>query len=300
MQDILKSVLFAAAFAFAVSSCKDPNTRQSLFPEQIEKIHQFVGELNKSLSHFEFDFVKKAWSHDSFKRRIGKLGNTGHGVFNHIYETSIKSYILNFNLNLINKVKHSGAVLKHIKTNIVSNYAEATYLLIEESYYYFIKYRIEIDDDTPYLTDVYVFKDDQWYSNKMREMVLLNLKHTATSPKRHQANRAFGEFQSALDNNDYEYAFNALSQIPESHRIFNYYKIARINTAALLGDSTLIGTIEEENDSVRGNNIYVDYLIAFYLKDSTYQEDVNIRMRKEMGIPKLLLDSLYSNNLIWE
>ncbi len=101
MQGILKSVLFAAAFAFAASSCKDPNTRQSLLPEQIGKIHQFVGELNKSLNHFEFDFVKKAWSHDLFKRRIGRLGNTGHGVFNHIYETSIKSYILNFNLNLM-------------------------------------------------------------------------------------------------------------------------------------------------------------------------------------------------------
>ncbi len=300
MQNILKSTLFAVIFTFAISSCERPSEERSLLPEQIEKIHQFVGEFNQSLGHFNFSFVKEAWNHQLFKLRIGKLGNTGHGVFNHIYETSIKSYILNFNLNLINKVKHSRAVLQHVNTNIVSNYAEATYLLIEDSYYYFIRYRIEIYDDVPYLTDVYVFKDNQWYSNKMREMVLLNLKHTALSPKRHEANRAFGEFQSAIDNSDYEYAFNVLAQIPESHRAFNYYKIARINTAAMLGDSILLRTIEQENDSLHGNNIYVDYLMAFYLENSIYQEKVGIRMRKEIGISKMLLDSLNSHNLIWE
>ncbi|MEM1338411.1 MAG: hypothetical protein AAF634_09905 [Bacteroidota bacterium] len=256
--------------------------------------------MTQSLDNFEFDFVKKAWSHDLFKRRIGKLGNTGYGVFNHIYETSIKNSILNFNLNLINKVKHSGATLKHINTNIVSNYVEATYMLVQDGYYYFVKYRIDIHKDLPYLTDIYSFKDDEWYSNKMREMVLLNLKHTALSPNRHEANRAFEDFQSSINDNDYEHAFYALDRIPESHRIFNNYKIARLNTAAILGDSILLETIEQENDSIRGNTIYIDYLIAFYLRDAIYQEEVSTRMRKEIGISKHLLDSLQSNNLIRE
>ncbi|MGD1947304.1 MAG: hypothetical protein ACFB0A_13820 [Croceivirga sp.] len=281
-------------------SCNDSKEEQHLSSKEIKQIRNFVGELSLALDNFEFDYIKKSWNHYLFKRRIGQLGNTGHGVFNHIYETSIKSSILNFNLNLINKVKHDGATLKHLNTNIVSNYAEAAYMLIEYTYYYFIKYRVDIQDDTPYLTDIYVFKDDEWYSSKMRETVLLNLKHTALSPSRHEANHAYREFQSAINTSDYEYAYDALNQIPESHRIFNYYKIARIKTAAILGDAILLKTIEEENDSIQGNNIYVDYLIAFYLADSIYQEEVGSRMRKEIGIPKSLLDSLNSNDLIWE
>ena len=269
-------------------------------PGHIEQIHQFVGELNQSLDDFEFDFIKKAWSHQLFKRRIGKLGNIGHGVFNHVYETTIKRTIRNFNLDLINKVKHSGAVLKYIKTNIIADYAEVTYLLIDDGYYHFIKYRIDVDKSQPYLTDVYSFKEDRWFSSSMREVVLLNTNYTALSPNRHQANRALEAYHSALNDGDYEYAFDALNQIPESHQIFNDYKIARINTAAQLGDSILSKTIEYENNQQDGNTIYVDYLIAFYLNDSLYQEEVNNRMRMEIGISKSLLDSLNSKRLIWE
>lgn len=281
-------------------SCNNSKEEQHLNTKKIKHVQDFVRELTMAFDDFEFDYIKKSWSHDLFKRRIGQLGNTGHGVFNHMYETTIKGTILNFNLNLINRVKHSGATLKHIDTNIVSNYAEVTYMLIEDGYYYFIKYRVDIKDNIPYLTDIYVFKDDEWYSSKMREMVLLNLKHTALSSNRQEANRAYGEFQSAVNTKDYEYAYYALNQIPESHRVFNYYKIARIKTAAILGDSILLRTIEEENDSLQANNIYVDYLMAFYLRDSIYQEEVASRMREEIGIPKSLLDSLNSNGLIWE
>ena len=282
-----------------VSSCKDSGENGQLSPSQITSINQFVDELNKSLDNFEFDFIKTAWSHSIFKRRIGKLGNIGHGVFDHIYETTVKSSILRFNLDLINKVKHSGGILRYIKTNISDGYAEVTYLLIDEGYYSFIKYRIDIENERPYLTDIYSFKEDQWFSNSMRQVVLLNTKHTALSPKRHQANRALSDYQMAMNDGNYEYAFDVLNQVPESHQIFNDFKIARINTAAQLGDSILRKTIELENDLNDGNNIYVDYLMAFYLNDSTYRNDVDRRMQFEIGIPKILLDSLKSNNLIW-
>tara|TARA_Y100001933_G_scaffold248184_1_gene281784 strand:- start:8588 stop:9511 length:924 start_codon:yes stop_codon:yes gene_type:complete len=280
-------------------SCDDFQSEQSLTKEQIQHVHQFVGELNRSLEKFEFDFIKKVWSHTLFKRKIGKLDNIGHDVFNHVYETTVKGVVTNLNLNLINKVKHSGATLKHIKTNIMDTYAEVTYLLIEEGYYHFTKYRIDLYNGKPYLSDIYSFKDNQWFSSSMREIVLLNTKYTAFSTNRHEANKALEAYQHAINNSDYEYAFAALNQIPESHQITNEFKIAKINTAALINDSLLLKTIDEENNLEEGNSIYIDYLISFYLMDSILKEEVNARIQKEIGISKFLLDSLNTQNLVW-
>ncbi|MRX64725.1 hypothetical protein [Maribacter luteus] len=255
--------------------------------------------MNQSLNNFEFEFIKESWSHTLFKKRIGKLGDIGYSVFNHIYETNVKSAILNANLNLINKVKHSGATLKHIKTAIIDNYAEVTYLLIEDGFYYFTKYRIDFHNDTPYLSDIYSIKEDRWFSDSMREMVLLNIEHNAFSANRHSANRAFEAYQFAMNNGDYYSALYALEQIPESHQIFNDFKIAKINLAAQLGDSIMIKTIRDETIKEK-RNIYIDYLMAFYSRDSIYKEDVNRRIREEIGISKHLLDSLNTKSLIWE
>lgn len=281
------------------SSCSDSGSGPGLRKEHIQQVHHFVEDLNRSLHNFDFDFIKKAWNHTLFKQRIRKLDNIGRGVFNHVYETTVKSAVINLNLDLINKVKHSGATLKYIKTNIIDTYAEATYLIIVDGYYHFTKYRIDILDGKTYLTDIYSFIEDQWFSSNMREVVLLNTRYTAVSSNRHEANRALEAYQFAMDNGNYEYAWDALNEIPESHQISNQFKIAKINTSALLNDSLLLKTIEQENNFEDGNNIYIDYLMAFYLDDSLYKEEVNTRMRREIGISKSLLDSLNSKNLIW-
>ena len=281
------------------SSCSDSGSGPALRKEHIQQVHHFVEDLNRSLHNFDFDFIKKAWNHALFKQRIGKLDNIGRGVFNHVYETTVKSVVINLNLDLINKVKHSGATLKYIKTNIIDTYAEATYLIIVDGYYHFTKYRIDILDGKTYLTDIYSFKEDQWFSSNMREVVLLNTRYTAVSSNRHEANRALEAYQIGMDNGNYQYAWDALNEIPESHQISNQFKIAKINTSALLNDSLLLKTIEQENNFEDGNNIYIDYLMAFYLDDSLYKEEVNTRMRREIGISKSLIDSLNSKNLIW-
>jgi len=280
-------------------SCNDSGKVKNLTKEQIKEVHQFVGNLNSALKNFEFDFIKNAWNHTLFKKRIGKLGNIGHGVFNHVYETTVKGNVENHNLDLINRVKHSGATLKHIKTNIIDTYAEITYILIEDGYYHLTRYRVDFHEGKPYLTDIYGYKDDQWFSKSMRDVVLLNTKYTSFSPKRHEANRALVNYRNAIDSGDFEQALLSLDQIPPSLQITNEFKIAKINTAANISDSLLLKTIEEVDNPQNGNNIYVDYLMALYLNDSLYQDDVNIRMRMEIGIPKPLLDSLNTENLIW-
>jgi hypothetical protein len=133
----------------------------------------------------------------------------------------------------------------------------------------------------------------------MRDVVLLNTKYTAFSPKRHEANRALVNYRSAINSGDFELALLSLEQIPQSLQITNEFKIAKINTAANISDSLLLETIEEVDDPQNGNNIYVDYLMALYLNDSLYQDDVNVRMRMEIGISKPLLDSLNTEGLIW-
>lgn len=286
-------------FIFTFCSCGDSKDADHLTKDQVQQVNQFVEELNQSLKSFDFDFIKNAWSHSLFKEKIGRLGNIGHGVFNHVYETTVKNAIINVNLNLINRVKHSGATLKHINTNIIDNYAEVTYLLIEEGFYHFIKYRVEFLNEKLFLTDIYSFKEDSWFSKNMREVVLLNTRHTALSTKRHEANTALINYRQAMNNSDYASAYLALNEIPETHRISNEFKIAKINTAAQLSDSLLLKTIEEESNFEEGNNIYIDYLIAHYLNDSLYKEEVDTRMRLEIGISKNLLDSLNSEEMIW-
>lgn len=280
-------------------SCNDSRKEQNLTKEQVKEVHQFVGDLNDALKNFEFDFIKNAWNHTLFKQRIGKLGNIGHGVFNHVYETTVKGNVENHNLDLINRVKHSGATLMHIKTNVIDTYAEITYILIEDGYYHLTRYRVDFHEGKPYLTDIYSYKDDEWFSKSMRDVVLLNTKYTAFSPKRHEANKALVNYRSAINSGDFELALLSLEQIPPSLQITNEFKIAKINTAANISDSLLLKTIEEVDNPQNGNNIYVDYLMALYLNDSLYQDDVNVRMRMEIGISKPLLDSLNTEGLIW-
>lgn len=279
-------------------SCKESEKPQNLNKEQITQLHQFVDDLNKSFKNFDYDFLEEAWSHQLFKRQMGNLDYIGRSVFEHIYETSIKSLVNNRNSRLINEVRHSGAVLKHINTNIQENFAEVTYLLIEKHTYSFTKYKIDFSDNKPYLTDIYGYRENRWYSKAMYESVLLNVKYDAFSRNRHEANQALDAYQVAMENGEYDYAFDLLNQVPESHQAFNDFKLAKVMLGAQFNDSIFSSTVNELKEEDR--NIYLDYVIAYYMNDSIYQHDIRVNMQREIGISKLLVDSLENSKLVWE
>ncbi|NJB37788.1 hypothetical protein [Croceivirga sp. JEA036] len=296
----MKNIVIILSFTIPLIISCSGEQEKHMSAKDIDSVHKFVSELNTSLNSFNYSFIKQHWNHSAFKSRIGKLDNTGKGVYNHIYETQLKSNIVNANLNLINLVKHHNAKLLHLNTNIVADYAETTYLILKnDNTFNITKYRIDVKNGTLTLTDFFNFREDQWFSETMREVLLLNLKHTTASRYRLEANQAYSNYIQAQQEQDFELAYNYLEQIPETHRILNDYKIAKLLTASNINDSVLQHSINQVNDTVNGNTIYIDYLLSNYHTDTDFKEEVQARMRKELGINKKLLDSLTQANTIW-
>ncbi|RKN80045.1 hypothetical protein D7Z94_17535 [Ulvibacterium marinum] len=289
---------FILIFTISCKNFENKNEAKLLTNGEMSKIRDFVKVLNTALKEYNYDFIRDSWDHGLFRKRVTNLNSTERGVFDYIYESELAKDIENANIELINQIRHSFGKMTQVKTNFVDgNHAELTYLMELDSRFYFIKYRIDIWDKKPKLSDIYFFKEDKWMSDGVKDMIRLNSRYTAMSKNRHDANRSYYNYQKALSNGDTITAFQELNNIPESHQITNDIRIARINLAAHLNDSIFNEVINRE---LRTNqNVYIDYLIGLYLNDSLRNMESSVKVARKIGISRKLLDSLHRKGLYW-
>lgn len=73
---------------------------------------------------------------------------------------------MNVNIDLINKLEFNNGRIILSNLKIVGNHGEATFSMIFDYGVDFWKYRTEIINDKPVLSDFYSFRDEIWQSQK--------------------------------------------------------------------------------------------------------------------------------------
>nr|WP_299387596.1 hypothetical protein [Allomuricauda sp.] len=277
--------------------CGCSKKTKTLTHEEKSQIERFVTEMNRSLEEFDYSFVKEAWNHELFRQRVTNLDYTERGVFKEIYRTSLSSKINGVNVNLINLVKHSNGALTYLTTEYFDDYAEVSYMANFDDNFNFRRYRIEMHNNQPWLTDIYFFKEEHWLSQTMKKFIKLSTRHTAMSPDRHAANQSLFDYQSALSDGDTISAFYYLKNIPKSHQLTNDLRISKIKLAASISDSLLLEVLDEEQS--KSPNLYINYLTGYYLQDSLTMTIIVEDVARVTGAPPTLLDSLNSKGLVW-
>lgn len=277
---------------------KNNSDKDHLSSEEIAQMKIFVDSLNEAIQSYNYDFVKKSWDHELFRSRVEGLSYTERGVFEHIYDTQIANTVENANVEVINQIRHSNGHLTHVKTNIADgNFAETTYLMELDKIFYFLKYRIEMLDKQPKLSDLYFFNEEKWLSDIAEEVARLSTKYPAMSTDRYETNISYNNFSAALSRGDTLQALIELNSIPKSHQISTQLRIARIKLAAQLNDSIFLDVIEKEEEL--DNSLYIDYLIGIYLGDTILNSQNTRRISSEIGVSRSLLDSLHGKGLYW-
>ena len=273
------------------------NEEIQLSEDEKEILYNFATQLTKSIQNLEYDLIRSSWSHDAFKIRVSRLLKSNPTVFNYIYDEEIEGKVNMDNVNLINIQKNEKGKLYKVKTDLLRSHAEVTYLLIYGGSFKFLKYRIELLNNKPTLTDYFLFSDNIWKSQSMANIARLNKRYLAGSNERTQANLGFINYQKSLERGDTLTAFRYLNDIPRTHQFDNTVSLLKIRCAQTISDSMFLSVLESEK---RGNNsVYLNYLHAYFSNDSVELERIFRHLEQQVGIPGELIDVIQKSRLIW-
>lgn len=261
-------------------------------------IYDFSDSLTTNIQNLKYDVIKSGWSDEAFKERVRVLLKADPTAFNYVYDEELKHLINEHNVSLVNLQKYEKAKFYAIRTEILENHAEITYLLVLKEYFKIWKFRIELLENTPIINDYYLFREDVWASYYMNNLARINKAYLAGSKQRTRANTAFIDFERAKYNRNPHKALEYLDSVPETHRIGNYVSLLKLNTASEINDSVFFSILEEEK-RVK-NSIYLDYLHAYYNYDLVQLDRTYKYMMKEIGLSGEHVDSISLNNLIWQ
>lgn len=277
--------------------CSEPKKteRPKVTPEQQVQIESFANDLINSINGFDFSIINNSWNDATFKSRVSNLTKTQKTVFEHIYEKDLKRTIKVGNLHIIHQVNSENGKVTFLALNHFDFHSELVLLLTFEGRFDFFKYRIEIINNKPAITDFYHFKDNIWYSEKIVNMLRLNSKFDAYSEERHQANRAVQASEQAQNYGDTLEALYSLYDIPETHQLGNGLSMMKLNLALSLGDSIYANVLATEYD--KNKSLYMKYLYTLYF-DPTNLNSVYELLTSELG-NSAALDTLINEQNYW-
>ncbi len=274
---------------------KEEGPGDPLSDQQRTQIEKYCKALVKGFNNRNHELLKKSWNHEEFKRRIKDINKTQKSVLNHFYSKNIQPGIKYEIVHLVNEISLQGGKIYLSKITHHENYADLTLLLTLNKGFSFLVYSIGIEEMRPYIYDFYDVKENMWYSEKIREILMLNSKYDAYSPERQQANLAVLEADKKLASGDTLAALSALYDIPRTHWVGNSLSLKRINLAASLNDSIFTESLFMELES--NESIYMEYLIALFLEDSAGIDQMVSNLKKETGCQAL--DSLIQKGYVW-
>ncbi len=283
-----------------ICSCKTEEKKEAkkkLNDAEKTLLKDFGYELTASLNRYEYNLVRNSWSNALFKERVSGLNKTEQTVFDHYFEEDFGSIIESINSDLVNKAKFSEGKFYFNKIVFYPRHAELLLTIQHLKKIDFWKYRVELINNIPTLTDYYFYRNGVWQSENIKNIIRLNARYTTGSPERHQFNRSLMESERYLRYRDSLSALASLYEIPKTHLIGNSLSLKRLNLASELGDSILTYSIEQELEL--NPSIYIRYLHGYYLADSLELETVFDELKGKLGISNHMIDSLVSLNYFW-
>jgi hypothetical protein len=261
-------------------------------------IKDFAFSLTKSINKYEYEFIEKVWDNELFKQRVKASNEIERSLLSHFFEEKLGKQVYYVNVDLINKLKFNNGKLKLSKIIYYQRHAEIIYSMIYDRNVDFWKYRIELKDSVPKLTDYYSYRDEFWQSENVKNFLRLNTKYTAVSKERQQANGSLIQSDKYLVYGDSIRALEVLYDIPSTHTIGNAISLKRINLAFEISDTTFASVLLKEKEL--NNSLYINYLYAYYFTDSLELDHVLGELNQELGIKSDLLDSLCTLNYFWK
>jgi hypothetical protein len=261
-------------------------------------IKDFAFSLTKSINKYEYEFIEKVWDNELFKQRVKASNEIERSLLSHFFEEKLGKQVYYVNVDLINKLKFNNGKLKLSKIIYYQRHAEIIYSMIYDRNVDFWKYRIELKDSVPKLTDYYSYRDEFWQSENVKNFLRLNTKYTAVSKERQQANGSLIQSDKYLVYGDSIRALEVLYDIPSTHTIGNAISLKRINLAFEISDTTFASVLLKEKEL--NNSLYINYLYAYYFTDSLELDHVLGELNQELGIKSDLLDSLRTLNYFWK
>lgn len=296
----LKNSLFIIFIFITFLGCKNnKKVKEVKLLTEIEKkiITNFSKKLTASINKYEYNFTRNSWDNNKFRKRITKLNSTEQAIFNYYFDKQFSKNILNGNIDLINKLKFNNGKIFLSKIIFFSEHAEIIFTLRFSTNVDFWKYRVELKNNKPILTDYYFYRDECWQSQNIKNIIKLNSKYTAISKQRLQANKNLLESEKQLKNGDSLYALELLYNIPKTHLIGNTLSLKRINLAYKINDSLFFLTLLKEKKL--NKSIYINYLYGYYFYDTLELNKVFNKLEMDLGVKNEIIDSLKSLNYFW-
>ncbi|WP_420583278.1 hypothetical protein [Reichenbachiella sp.] len=282
----------------AISSCSNKKTEtEPLTAEHKAKIVGLSKDLIKSINDFDFSIVNSTWSNKAFKDRVSNITGTQKSVFEHIFEKDLKRKIKTGNLSIIHHINSTNGAASFFNLDHKDHHSELTILLTYNDNFNFFKYRIEIENQKPVLSDSYNFRDNLWYSEKIINSLRLASKHNAFSNDRRETNIAIHNSDQELLKGDTLEALYYLYDIPTTHQTGNWLSFRKLTLAQSLSDSVYASVMVTEYEN--NKSLYMKYLYHLYFSDSTDLEKVYDILSEELGESKTL-DSLVSSGSFWD
>ena len=282
-------------FLFDCSEIKKTERPRVTLEQQVQ-IEALSNKLIKSINGFEFSVINNTWNNAAFKERVAvHVNKTQNSVFDHFFEKDLRMTIKTGNLSIIHQVNSDNGKITFLDLNHFDFHSELTLLLTFAGRFDFFKYRIEIINNKPAITDFHHFKDNLWYSEKIVNILRLNSKFNAYSEERHQANEAIRASEEALAYGDTLKALYSLYDIPETHQLGNGLSMMKLNLAVTLGDSIYTNVLATEYD--KNKSLYMKYLYTLYF-DSTDLNSVYQLLTSELG-NSAVLDTLIDKQNYW-
>lgn len=261
------------------------------------QLKEFGNKLTTSLNKYEYDLIRNSWNNAVFRKRVRGLNKAEQTVFDHYFDKDFGTKIKNENIDLVNKIKFNEGRIYLNKIIFYPTYAELVFTLQFLQNIDFWKYRVELINNTPRLTDYYSYRDELWQSENMKNLIRLNARYTAGSKERTQVNRGIMEAEEYLRYGDSLSALESLYKVPETHLIGNGLSLKRIRLAYEMGDSIFAYSLEQERKL--NKSIYIRYLYGYFFYDTLTLNNVFSELKEELGISNQMVDSLVELNYFW-
>lgn len=293
---MIKPLYFLSLLLLLASCSGGDKPPVVLTADQKSQIKQFGERLIATFNNHEHKVVNDSWSSLAFKKRITGLNKTQRSVLSHVFEKGVKDDIRYTNLLMINNLSKLGGKAYLSQVVHFDNYSELTMVMVFQQRYSFVKYRIELIQGKPYLSDLYDFRENTWYSEAVKNTINLNVRYDTFSKERGEANIAMRRANAAEKAGDAEGALYWLYEIPQTHWVGNGLSIRRLNLAVALGDTTYAGVLNKEFEY--NQSTYLQYLYYSAYGDEAQLNKVYTRLRELTGGGEKL-DSLIGDNNDW-
>ena len=298
----MRILMFRGLYLFAilllVVGCSKSKTENSiaLTLENKKAIELYAQQLAKSINDYDHALIRNSWSNEAFAKRVKNLNKVQRNVFNYIFDKEIKDEIKFNNVSLVNHVNLEQGKIHTSNIKHFNSHSEITFLSIFDDSYNFIKYRVEIINNKPYLCDLFDLKSGLWYSETIKNVINLNSRYDMFSEERRAANLAMRSSNEELRKRDTLSALNYLYDIPKTHWVGNGLSLRKLNLALGVSVSTYGEVLETEFE--HDQSLYLKYLYYRYWDDSENLNNVYNTLKYQTG-EDLRLDSLIKSESFW-